>query len=448
MPETLRDVSVQASACGASGGFVDNLRPVVEALLRVPAGVRSRCGTVGATASRRSVCRLPAAVTRFGPILGGTLVAMTRVFEGPVYVSYSQAYVQVSGAEMPGMEEMFAAQVNGLCGAAVAGSLFLTTGLHTGQVPFTVEVFDDAPPLDDHWQDVVEVSFETDQPEALLLGWGGGSMDTIALGAPGSYRVRYCGHDMDAGRQQDARADGEPELDGYLLQFWPASPAADAVVRQGSEIAAYWHDYARTLPPPPTATERAAAQRHAAELAEAERLAAFAANERALWGGRAPSQRLRRLSGNVLGVAQTDRDLLDSFEALDAATQRQAARWLARRAFELAELDALDWVRPALEAMDQGEPLPAPFTDHAGVQALLRTGPTSTQAVARFTNQERERPRRIHRPSFAVPAVFSAVAEDPLQALVDTFSHAAATFNDDRDTLIDELRARFLVAAP
>lgn len=181
---------------------------------------------------------------------------------------------------------------------------------------------------------------------------------------------------MDAGRQQDTRADGEPEADAYLLQFWPALPAPDAVVRQGSEIAEYWHEYARTLPPPPTDTECAAAQRSAAEMAKAERLAAFATDERATWGGRAPSQRLRTLSGSVLGVVQTDRDLLDSFEALDAVTQRQAARWLARRAFELAELDALDWVRPALEAVDQGEPLPAPFTNHAGVQALLWDVPT------------------------------------------------------------------------
>ena len=375
-------------------------------------------------------------------------MAVTRVYEGLVSVSYSQAYLQASDAELPGMEEMFAGQVNGLCGAAVAGSLFLTTGLHSGDVPFSVDVLDDAPPLDDHWQDVVEVSFLTDQPEVLLLGWGGGSVDTIALGAPGSYRVRYCAHDMDAGRRQDTRAEGDPALDRYLLQFWPAPSAGDTVVRQGSEIAAYWHEYARTLPPPPTAAQRAAAQREAAELAEAEHLAALAKYERATWGGRAPSQRLRTLGGNVLGVAGTDRDLLDSFEALDAVTQRRVARWLARRAFELAELDTLDWVRPALEAMDHGEPLPAPFTNHAEAQALLLDGPTSTQAVVRLGNQERERARRIHRPSFAVPALFSAVAEDPLQALVDTFSHAAATFDDDRNELIDELRARFLRHAP
>ena len=33
--------------------------------------------------------------------------------------------------------------------------------------------------------------------------------------------------------------------DRYLLQLWPAEPAPDAVVREGSEIAAYWHGVAR-----------------------------------------------------------------------------------------------------------------------------------------------------------------------------------------------------------
>jgi hypothetical protein len=35
----------------------------------------------------------------------------------------------------------------------------LITGLHTGQVGFTVDVLDAAPPLDDAWEEIVEVSF-------------------------------------------------------------------------------------------------------------------------------------------------------------------------------------------------------------------------------------------------------------------------------------------------
>ncbi|WP_433733954.1 hypothetical protein ACQP0C_17585 [Nocardia sp. CA-129566] len=59
------------------------------------------------------------------------------------------------------------------------------------------------------------------------------------------YRVRYCAQGMDQARQKDTRLDDEPLLDRYLLQFWPALPEPDRVVRQTSEIAASWHDHAR-----------------------------------------------------------------------------------------------------------------------------------------------------------------------------------------------------------
>lgn len=46
--------------------------------------------------------------------------------------------METPGGDPPGLEETFAGQVNGLCGAAVAGSLFLTFGLHTGAEPVSV----------------------------------------------------------------------------------------------------------------------------------------------------------------------------------------------------------------------------------------------------------------------------------------------------------------------
>ncbi len=111
--------------------------------------------------------------------------------------------------------------------------------------------------------------------------------------------------------------------------------------------------------------------------ADAERIRldaqrAAQAQERWLWGGRRPSARLRDLGGNVVGVARSDRELLDAFEALDAGTQRAAARWLARRAFEIAGLDRLDWVRPALDAMDRGAEVVGRFTPyHLGMRDVV-----------------------------------------------------------------------------
>jgi hypothetical protein len=46
---------------------------------------------------------------------------------------------------------------------------------------------------------------------------------------------------MDAANEADVRMDGEPALDRYILQLWPAPPAPDAVLQRGSEQAEYWH---------------------------------------------------------------------------------------------------------------------------------------------------------------------------------------------------------------
>lgn len=74
---------------------------------------------------------------------------MTRVFAGDVHVDYSQAYVQAPGMHGYSPEAAFAGQVNGLCGAQLPGLLFLTTGLHTGRVSFTVDVLDTEPPAEE-----------------------------------------------------------------------------------------------------------------------------------------------------------------------------------------------------------------------------------------------------------------------------------------------------------
>ena len=66
-----------------------------------------------------------------------------------------------------------------------------------------------------------------------------------ALPAPGTYRVRCSASGLDAAHQADPRLPGDPVVDRYLLQLWPAPQAPEAVMREGSEIAAYWHRVAR-----------------------------------------------------------------------------------------------------------------------------------------------------------------------------------------------------------
>jgi len=48
---------------------------------------------------------------------------------------------------------------------------------------------------------------------------------------------------MDAGNTADTIVDGEEPVDAYALWFWPAPNAPDRVLRQASEVAAYWHGW-------------------------------------------------------------------------------------------------------------------------------------------------------------------------------------------------------------
>jgi hypothetical protein len=61
----------------------------------------------------------------------------------------------------------------------------------------------------------------------------------------GSHRARYHASGMDAAHQADHRGDDEPEIDRYLLPLWPAPMEPDAILRQTSEHAAYWHRVAK-----------------------------------------------------------------------------------------------------------------------------------------------------------------------------------------------------------
>ncbi|WNV84686.1 hypothetical protein [Umezawaea sp. Da 62-37] len=84
---------------------------------------------------------------------------------GEALVDYAQIYVHdPDRPDLPTMDECFAGQANGPCGAAVPDFLFLVTGLRTGEVGFVVEWHDEHPPLDNRWEEIVEVS---------LPGWMG-----------------------------------------------------------------------------------------------------------------------------------------------------------------------------------------------------------------------------------------------------------------------------------
>jgi hypothetical protein len=93
--------------------------------------------------------------------------------------------------------------------------------------------------------DLAGVSFRP-AARTALVAWGEEWSSPLDL-AEVDYRVRYCGAGMDEARDQTRMA-GEAELDRYLLQFWPAPPQPDRIVKQTSAHAAYWHATIKDYP--------------------------------------------------------------------------------------------------------------------------------------------------------------------------------------------------------
>ena len=417
---------------------------------------------------------------------------MRRPVEGEVFVHYGQIYVESDPDTVgPDLDEAFAGQSGGLCGAATPGSLWLTTGLHTGDVGFTVEVHEEPPPLDPQWEDVVEVSFRPASAESQLVQWAGEDMWELDLEVT-DYRVRYCARGMDEANRKDTRLDSEPQLDCYLLQFWPAPPEADRILKQTSKIAAYWHGFAREQPPPPTPAERAETElreRLEKERAEREHQLAY---ERWEWGGQLPSEALRAVQGNVSGLVRFDPSLVHAIDAAGPEVQRTVAVLAARRACELSGLTALGWVADGLAALEERRPLPPPFDDwdrmwrtlsddpHApdgtvgeavpperppfqppterpGVQtwsepqvigpatAVIAEAPKrragAGSATMAVTIGAPERSQRISQPHMALPAVTGAGEADPLRAALDAVFAGVVTYGEDYPRLLEEVRS-------
>ncbi|MBB1159887.1 MULTISPECIES: hypothetical protein [Amycolatopsis] len=363
---------------------------------------------------------------------------MRVLMSGEARVEYGHLYVR-TWPDLPDLAESFGGQRNGLCGAAVPGTLSLVTGLAHGCVVFRVELHDEAPPVDDAWEDIVEASFRP-KGETALVGLDGEDPRPLDLDVV-DYRVRYSGSRMDEAHRLGIPEGEEFEPDRYLLQFWPGPPEPDRVVKQTSGTAAYWHKVARETPPPPTPEEKAEARRLVQQ--ERERAAVEARRQAEIqeWGGSLPVERLRQLGGHALSVAKLDRPLVDALAETDPEVQRQVARWTVRRAYAEAHLTEVDWIAPALAAMEQGGPLPPPFDDDRRAWNLLLTD----ERVPRTTATSPDgRSDNCLQQAMAFPAMFSAREPDPLAAAFEALWSASVAFGYGRHgVLFAELRQAF-----
>ena len=333
-------------------------------------------------------------------------------------------------------------QVNGLCGAGNPGVLRMVTGLHTGTVPFDVELLDVEPAVADEWEDVVEVSFTAPDCDYLLVTFDDGA--DLVLPVATSYRARYCATGMDAAHQADVRMPDDPVIDRYLLQLWPAPVRADAVLRQTSEQAAYWHEVARTTPPPPpppTPEQRAAAAARKAAKRARKKAAAQQQIEIEDWGGSLPSDALRAGGAAAQRLANTHRRLADQLASLNPTGLQQVAHWAASTACARAGAAALDW-EPALEALSHGRTLPPPFDDPTAAWQHLY-GPMQFVLIGEDVDPEGDTDAvAVHPPAAAMSTVLAAANANPAAAAFDALEQATRAVGDP-DVLLSALRDRF-----
>jgi hypothetical protein len=174
-----------------------------------------------------------------------TVSTVVHVFDGLLEVDYGQAYVISGGVDDTGdLPAGFKGQSNGLLAAATPGLLFLLTSRSSGNVRLDIDVWASERPLEEVWEECVEASFMPAGLPVRLVGWGmdftaGTSVCEIPL-EQRPYRVRYCARGMDAAWDLHA-LEPESAVDSYLLAFWPAPCAPDAIVKQTSDAARTMH---------------------------------------------------------------------------------------------------------------------------------------------------------------------------------------------------------------
>ncbi|WP_317767868.1 hypothetical protein [Rhodococcus oxybenzonivorans] len=119
--------------------------------------------------------------------------------------------------------------------ASDRGMVYVYTGMYMGPLDLEVEVLGDRPAIvDDGWEDIEEVSFETFSDTVTVLTGSetpiAGFPPTVLSAGAGTYRVRV--HSFGRDLMWDLVA--EVPVEKYKIQIWPAALAGSVVVQHRS----------------------------------------------------------------------------------------------------------------------------------------------------------------------------------------------------------------------
>ena len=334
---------------------------------------------------------------------------MQLVHRGRMAVSYSQAYLS-AGDGPDDYDAAFTGQVNGLAGGQVLGHLTLLVGVHTGDVGIRVLLCEQAPPVGEEWEDVVEAPFIPEWPEAVLAGCLSDAVCQLHLDQP-SYRARWSAQGIDAGRDADVVMSDEPLVDHYELALWPAPPAPEAIVRVGSETARFRH---RMQDP----------------------AFARAARTSATWGETPPPSEALLDVFEAPWLVELDRDLAEDLAAAEPGVQRAVAYWAAQWACAWIGVDRVDWIAAALNTLRADLLLPASFHDSDALYARLDDDFPPSDGEASAVNGYPRSPA-----AYAVSSIVEAAGTDPLAAVVATVKEVhEAIGRDHAHALLAQVR--------
>jgi hypothetical protein len=311
------------------------------------------------------------------------------------------------------------------------------------QMSVTVQVWPSRPPADrDQWQQVSEGRLEIDPRGVLTLS--SPTTDPVDVTVPaGRYTVEVSGRGFINYGWPGSTTPG----DVWRIRMWPY----DGITKSPAQM---WDmpgfGVPENTPTPVPAGEEQPAHRSSSTAGTTTTTATTRTT--------AIDFEAHPELQKVLALRDFDDcapDVAAAIVAMDPQTQRRLAQWAAIRAFEFAGLADCAWVTPALAALRNGEPLPAPFDDPQSASSRLaaenlppqgKGGPYRSSAAPGGEKSPTGKMfdhGPIHRPYYAMPALFSAADPRPIVAAFQALSHACATYAEHVGTLLGATRTEF-----
>ncbi|MFI6365374.1 hypothetical protein ACIBG0_21755 [Nocardia sp. NPDC050630] len=247
------------------------------------------------------------------------------------------------------------------CAGDGTALLVLSPHQNNFEMSITVQVWDDRPPNDrDDWQQICEGRLGVDSDGTLSISSPPSTWADPCPVPPGDYLIEVSGRGFVSYGWPGTTTPG----DIWRIRLWPDDGGDLLPHRQ-------WDMPGHGIPENVPISERTAAEDFVDEdwvllmdSTGSRRIRATdleAEMARTEWGGEPIPKPSDQFSAAEL--ARFDRPLAEAIAAMDEPTLRRLAQRCAVKACELAGIAERPWVAPALTALNEGRPLPAPFDD-------------------------------------------------------------------------------------